>query len=327
MTAKYYVTLTDYGASLVAETHDNASIHLTAMVLGDANNQPYDPINQTTRTSLVNQRATVPIQNIEILEDVTRISSTIGVEIGGFNIHEYGYTDQTGKLVYIANYHGNYKPVIEEGAGGELEIVTDIKANAGAQVLIAIDPNVVSANKTWVQKQINELKEALLLEIKSAAEDVEIGDLFLTTLYFADEDAVKAHKKFGVWRRYGDGQALVIQASESNLLAPNFMRNMGHIGGEYKHQQTLEELVGHKHSQGDVFNKFVARASDIAGTDLVTRTDISPQHDNDNPDLEIATGYFSQKGWELSMEQETGGNSAFNIVQTSIIIGAWLRIE
>ncbi|WP_151803179.1 phage tail-collar fiber domain-containing protein [Acinetobacter guillouiae] len=155
MAAKYYVALTEYGSSLIAQAHNVVSIQLTAMVIGDANNQPYDPIDQKGRTTLINERAKVPVQSVEIIGQIARVSATIEAQIGGFNIHEYGFIDATGKLVYIANFHGAYKPAIAEGAGGELEIVTDIKANSGAQILVQIDSNVVTANKQWVLNQLD----------------------------------------------------------------------------------------------------------------------------------------------------------------------------
>ncbi|RYL25918.1 phage tail protein [Acinetobacter piscicola] len=156
MAAKYYVALTEYGASLIAQAHDQVKIELKDMVIGDANNQPYEPIHQRHRTSLVNQRASVPIQSVEIIDQIAKITATISAHIGGFNFHEYGFTDRTGKLVYIANFHGAYKPIIDEGAGGEIQLITDIKAESGAQVLLAVDPNIVTATKDWVLKIINE---------------------------------------------------------------------------------------------------------------------------------------------------------------------------
>lgn len=150
MTAKYYVTLTDYGATLVAQAHDVASIALNQMVIGDADGIPYDPIDQKGRTALVNQKASVPVQSVVINGAVTTVTATITANIGGFNLHEIGLKDSTGQLVYIGNYHGGYKPIIAEGAGGELTIVIDITSESGKEALIEIDQNVVTANKEWV---------------------------------------------------------------------------------------------------------------------------------------------------------------------------------
>lgn len=82
-------------------------------------------------------------------------------------------------MVYIGNYHGAYKPLIAEGGGGELELVIDIKATAGAQALIEIDPMIISASKTWVLEKFNELMEAI-----NNKEDIKVDDLFIRDLKF-----------------------------------------------------------------------------------------------------------------------------------------------
>lgn len=161
MAAKYYVTLTDFGATQIAQAHDVASITLSQLVIGDANGIPYDPITQKSRTALINQRASVPVQSVEINGAVTTVTATIEANVGGFNLHEIGLKDNAGKLIYIGNYHGGYKPAIAEGAGGELTISIDITAESGKDALISIDPNLVTANKDWVIAEINSLSEAL----------------------------------------------------------------------------------------------------------------------------------------------------------------------
>ncbi len=163
MSATYYFTLTDYGSSLIANAHNQQTIQLIDLHLGDANGLPYSPISKKNRTNLVNKRASVPIQSIEIIGNIARITATIESHIGGFNVHELGLTDATGQLVYIGNYHGGYKPVLSDGAGGELALVIDIQAEAGSNVLITVSPNNVTANKDWVLATLTEsIKQAFL---------------------------------------------------------------------------------------------------------------------------------------------------------------------
>lgn len=161
MTATYYVTLTDHGSERVAQAHGQAEIILVNLVLGDANGLPYDPISKKTRTSLVNQRASVPVQSVVVNGSIARVTATIDSSIGGFNIHELGLTDSTGKLVYIGNYHGGFKPVLTDGASGEIELFIEIKADAGSQILIEVDPTVISANKKWVKSQIKAIADTV----------------------------------------------------------------------------------------------------------------------------------------------------------------------
>lgn len=171
MAAKYYVTLTDFGATQIAQAHDVASITLSQLVIGDANGIPYDPITQKSRMALINQRASVPVQSVQINGAVTTVTATIEANIGGFNLHEIGLKDNAGKLIYIGNYHGGYKPAIAEGAGGELTISIDITAESGKDALISIDPNLVTANKDWVINKINSLSKSLEDLIKALDEN------------------------------------------------------------------------------------------------------------------------------------------------------------
>ncbi|WP_228284352.1 phage tail protein [Acinetobacter sp. Tr-809] len=311
MQAKYYVTLTDYGATQVAQAHDVASITLTQMVIGDANGVPYDPVDQKNRTTLVNQRASVPVQSVVINGAVTTVTATIPANIGGFNLHEIGLKDSTGQLVYIGNYHGGYKPAIAEGAGGELTIVIDIKAEAGNQALIEIDPNIVTANKDWVKSKIEELKLDLLNEINLAKQDVAVGDLYITTLAFPDAQAVANHKGYGTWEPFGNGHALVTRSlSHDNLGAYEWLKFIGATGGSNTHQLTVNELPSHQFNYPNQW----------AGT---------------NPPNAVEVYSYDDIGWakdgsaDTSLTQHTnsvGGDQPHNIVQSSIVIAAWRRM-
>lgn len=158
MPSKYYLTLTTYGSDLIAQAHESAPLNLKNLVIGDANGVPYDPLTAIDRTHLVNQKASVLIQHLEVIDDVVRIQATVGANIGGFNIHEIGLTDETGQLVYIGNYHGGYKSLFEDGAGGELTISIDIKGVAANQINLSINPNINTATQTWINQ--NFIKKA-----------------------------------------------------------------------------------------------------------------------------------------------------------------------
>lgn len=310
MTAKYYVTLTDYGASLIAKSHNGSTIALNQMVIGDANDQPYDPITQKSRTTLVNQTASVPIQSVQNMGQVARVIATIGANIGGFNFHEYGFTDANNKLVYIANYHGGYKPIISEGAGGELEIITDITANAGAQALLQLDPTVVSANKKWVLEQLEILKKEMI-----ERHDIEVGDLFLTTKRFESAKAVAQFKGYGAWQRFGDGHALVTSAQTGNLTAAPWMFDTSDTGGSDTVTLTIDNLPEHNH---DFINTWAARADQPENLpEGAVRLGDGDGHANDD-----ATDSLIRQ-----VTSKVGVGQAFNVMQNSIIIDAWKRLS
>jgi hypothetical protein len=160
MVAIYYVTPTDYGLSLIAQAHQTESILLSELVLGDAGGSPYDPISKVDRTSLVNQRAAVPVQSVQRVNNNTvEVRALVGNHIGGFNLHEIGLTDATGQLVYIGNHHGGYKPELAEGAAGEIQYTIEIAPAQGSSALIqAVNP--VTASQNWVLEKLEQHRKA-----------------------------------------------------------------------------------------------------------------------------------------------------------------------
>lgn len=149
--ANYYVLLTDHGKSFIANAQANSQLALTYVVLGDANGQPYLPETRLNQTKLIHQTAELPVASVKIINDTTaEISAVVPSNVGGFNVHEVGITDSSGKLVYIGNFHGGYRPTLTEGAGGDMELVFTITADNLATVVIEIDGNVISATRDWV---------------------------------------------------------------------------------------------------------------------------------------------------------------------------------
>lgn len=325
MPSKYYLTLTTYGSDLIAQAHESAPLNLTNLVIGDANGFPYDPLTAIDRTHLVNQKASVLIQHLEVIEDVVRVTATIGAQIGGFQIHEIGLTDDTGQLVYIGNYHGGYKSLFEDGAGGELTISIDIKGVAANNISLSVDPNINTATQAWVQQKLNEMMDAI-----NRKEDIKVGDLFITTTLFADSDAVNEHKGFGVWQKFGDGHALVLRSTVENENVPEWMSTIGNTGGEAEHRLTLAEMAKHKHSQSDIYNKFVGMADDAFNANSFDSADspglTSNGFDNVTLDKEIQIGSIGELQQAKMTEVEVGESQPHNNIQPSIIVDAWLRI-
>lgn len=151
--SSYYVLLTDYGKSIFAKAHTSVPIQLTSVVLGDANNQPYVPESRLSETNLLNQKVSIPITSVKVLDSGTaEVTVLIPYSVGGFNIHEIGITDATDQLVYIGNFHGGYRPIFSEGAGGDMEIIFTIKTNNIAKVIIEVEPYTATATKKWVNE-------------------------------------------------------------------------------------------------------------------------------------------------------------------------------
>lgn len=161
--ANYYVLLTDHGKSFIANAQANSQLALTHVVLGDANGQPYLPESRLNQTTLVHQTAKLPVASVKVINDTTaEVSAIVPSNVGGFNVHEVGITDSSGKLVYVGNFHGGYRPTLTEGAGGDMELIVTIKAENLATVVIEMDGNVVSATRDWVNERFQFLLQTLI---------------------------------------------------------------------------------------------------------------------------------------------------------------------
>lgn len=161
--ANYYVLLTDHGKSFIANAQANSQLALTHVVLGDANDQPYLPESRLNQTKLVHQTAKLPVASVKVINETTaEVSAVVPSNVGGFNVHEIGITDSSGKLVYVGNFHGGYRPTLTEGAGGDMELVITIIADNLATVVIEMDGNVVSATRDWVNERFQLLLRTLI---------------------------------------------------------------------------------------------------------------------------------------------------------------------
>ena len=161
--ANYYVLLTDHGKSFIANAQANSQLALTHVVLGDANGQPYLPESRLNETNLVHQTAKLPVASIKVINDTTaEVSAVVPSNVGGWNLHEVGITDSSGKLVYVGNFHGGYRPTLTEGAGGDMELVFTITADNLATVVIEMDGNVVTATRDWVNERFQFLLRTLI---------------------------------------------------------------------------------------------------------------------------------------------------------------------
>ena len=151
MSATYFFLLTDHGSQrLAAAQAGTQPFQITHLAIGDANNLPYLPQSRVSEMTLVNEQARVPVQSVAVVGGQVEVVATVDSTVGGFNVHEIGLLDEAGQLLYIGNYHGGYKPILTEGAGGDLELVCVLKTSNLTPVVVEMNPTVVIANRQWV---------------------------------------------------------------------------------------------------------------------------------------------------------------------------------
>ena len=176
----------------------------------------------------------------------------------------------------------------------------------------------LAENILWLKQQIG------------SVEAYKVGDIYTTTINHVSAAAVAAHHGYGTWVRYAEGRTVVGLSTKAG--DPDNYKTIGNTFGENEHVLTVEEMPNHKHSKTNLYNKFLARASEVlaspdmgvyvgnSGTGLT-----SNGFDNNKATYEHQTGQMSEKGWLDSAEMSVGNNQPHNNNQPSIVAGCWLR--
>lgn len=316
MSANYYVIPTDYGRSLIRQAHQNQSMQLKNIVIGDANNEPFTPESRVASTALINQRASLAIQSITAVNATTlRVMATLPSRVGGFFIHEVGITDINDKLVYIGNYHGNYKPAFTQGASSDMSFYVDIVIDKSAVIHVAPHDSII-ANQAWVSEQLDLMRAEYDIQLKilrdRVNENIPVGGLFITTIDFKTAEDVAKHNRYGTWERFGDGDALVSMRHSAPVAGYEWLSELGGKGGEYTHLLTQAELPKSSAPKfPDGFNHSVRN------------------HGNHGPGYYAGGGGGKRRYSTLDdyPKELLGGDQAHNNVQPSIAVGVWKRIQ
>lgn len=170
--------------------------------------------------------------------------------------------------------------------------------------------------------ETNELMEKL---------KVQVGEFIFLNVHMENADAVAAFKGYGTWERGLEGRVAVGFSSKAGAHI-----DFTTFGKEYgQHSVTLTEaqMPEHKHSKGDLYNRFSAKASDILARPdkaqymIADRGLTSDGHDNNNPHIEYQTGHMSPLAWAESLEQTIGGGEAHNNMPPAKTIDVWLRVR
>lgn len=252
MSSTYYLLLTTYGAQRIAQLQaDHASAQLVVnFVAGDANGQPYLPQTRMNATALLNQQVSVPLQSVDVVDhDRCQAVAVLDATVGGFNIHEIGITDDTGQLVYIGNYHGGYKPVLSEGAGGDLTLVMDLVASGIGTVTIIPDPSFVYAGQDWVDANFSRIST---FENHVAQNDLEHSNLILLIANVVlalqqHQDALNPHLQYALRSEINPRQLFRFSHNTGMPYATSFGRAAGAV---------LHTLEGFIYSLGNCLNDY-----------------------------------------------------------------------
>lgn len=178
----------------------------------------------------------------------------------------------------------------------------------------------LAENILWLKKQLED----------RITESIKVGDIYTTTIGHTNAAAVATHHGYGTWVRFAEGRTLV--GFSTNITDAEDYKTIGNEFGANTHKLTIAESPSHKHSQNDIYNKFMARASDstaVANGGVYvgsSGTGVTGNgFDNDNIANEYQTGQMSAKGWVDSTEQRVGSDQPHNNIQPSVVAAYWLR--
>lgn len=160
MTTKYFATLTNQGAALLANaTALGTKLNITQMAVGDGNGTL--PVPDPAQTKLINQTRIAAINSLNV--DANDAGQIIAEQIipeneGGFFIREIGLFNDDGILIAVANCPETYKPLLAEGSGRTQTIRMILVVSSTSAITLKIDPSVVLATRKYVDDKVIEVK-------------------------------------------------------------------------------------------------------------------------------------------------------------------------
>ncbi len=160
MTTKYFATLTNQGAALLANaTALGTKLNITQMAVGDGNGTL--PVPDPAQTKLINQKRIAAINSLSV--DANDAGQIIAEQIipendGGFFIREIGLFNDDGILIAVANCPETYKPLLAEGSGRTQTIRMILVVSSTSAITLKIDPSVVLATRKYVDDKVIEVK-------------------------------------------------------------------------------------------------------------------------------------------------------------------------
>lgn len=128
---------------------------LTHMAVGDANNA--DPMPDRLQKVLINERRRAPLNMLgpdPANPGILVAEQIIPSDEGGFWIRELGLFDSDGDLVAVANCAPSFKPKLSQGAGRTQTVRMNFIVKSSTNVVLNIDPSVVTATRRYVDESI-----------------------------------------------------------------------------------------------------------------------------------------------------------------------------
>ncbi|NFG60531.1 phage tail protein [Clostridium sp. CMCC3677] len=184
MKEKFYTILTNIGKAKIANSSALGSkVNFAKIKAGDGNGKYHEPTEDQIK--LVNTVWEGNIRNIEVTKENPNwieIEAIIPSDEGGFTIREFGAFDEEGNLLAISKCPETYKPIICDGSIKELLIKMVLSVSNTDNVSLKIDPTIVVAKKSDVEKvsaNVDEIKSQMK-DIANKVDNIKIADATIT---------------------------------------------------------------------------------------------------------------------------------------------------
>ena len=135
---------------------------LTHMAVGDANDTY--PIPDRLQKSLIKERRRAPLNSLgpdPLNPAILVAEQIIPADEGGFWIRELGLFDSDGDLVAVANCAPSFKPKLSQGSGRTQTLRMNFIVKSSTNVVLLIDPAVVTATRKYVDDSVANAVNAL----------------------------------------------------------------------------------------------------------------------------------------------------------------------
>lgn len=190
--SKFFALLTAVGeAKQVKSDAGLLTWKLTHMAVGDANGT--DPIPDRSQKTLINERRRAPLNSLEphpTNPGILVAEQIIPADEGGFWIRELGLFDSDGDLVAVANCAPSYKSLLAQGSGKTQVIRMNFVVSSSTNVVLLIDPAVVTATRKYVDDSVSNAVNRL--DTKQSVLVATTGPMVLAGVQVIDGLAVPA---------------------------------------------------------------------------------------------------------------------------------------
>lgn len=157
---EFYTLITEVGGAMIANaTILGQKVNITNFAVGDGAGNYYTPTAEMTELKREVWRGKPTSVEIDPQNpNMMVVSTVIPADIGGFTIREMGLFTEDGKLIAISNCPELQKVTLGTGVASELALTMQIAVSNAETIEFKVDPTVIIATKSDVEKAKEELE-------------------------------------------------------------------------------------------------------------------------------------------------------------------------